>query len=151
MITVINYNCNVFIVQFGSWLCNLSPNFQQGDQKNRKNICQFFFQKIAQKVAKSKKAKISTTKLNLKAQNIYNNCFWNLIPTTNHALKLLIYVKNLINLLKQKVAITLGYFILSKNHNEPQKVAQLAKNHPIWSPWLCPITYCFMWYLLPSD
>ncbi len=30
------------------------------------------FQKIAQKVAKSKKAKISTTKLNLKAQNHYN-------------------------------------------------------------------------------
>jgi hypothetical protein len=28
--------------------------------------------KIAQKVAKSKKAKISSTKLNLKAQNIYN-------------------------------------------------------------------------------
>jgi len=35
-------------------------------------------------------------------------------------------------LLKQKVAqkvdIILGYFILSKNHNEPSKVAQLAKN-----------------------
>jgi len=29
------------------------------------------FQRIAQKVAKSKKAKISTTKLNLKAQIIY--------------------------------------------------------------------------------
>jgi hypothetical protein len=47
--------------------------------------------------------------------------------------------KNVINLLKQKVApkvtIILGYFIFSKNHNEPPKVAQLAKNHPIWSPW----------------
>jgi hypothetical protein len=46
--------------------------------------------------------------------------------------------KNVINLLKQKVApklaIILGYFILSKNHNEPPKVAELAKNHPIWSP-----------------
>ncbi len=35
------------------------------------------------------------------------------------------------DLLKQKVAqnviITLGYFIFSKNHNEPSKVAQLAK------------------------
>jgi hypothetical protein len=30
------------------------------------------FSKIAQKVAKLKKAKISATKLNLKAQNIYN-------------------------------------------------------------------------------
>jgi hypothetical protein len=39
--------------------------------------------------------------------------------------------KNVINLLKQKVApkvtIILGYLILSKNHNEPLKVAQLAK------------------------
>ncbi len=42
----------------------------QGDQMNRKKICQIF-QRIAQKVAKSKKAKISTTKLNLKTQNIY--------------------------------------------------------------------------------
>ncbi len=48
--------------------------------------------------------------------------------------------KNEINLLKQKVAqkviIILGYFILSKNHNEPPKVAQLANNCPIWSPCL---------------
>jgi hypothetical protein len=34
----------------------------------------------------------------------------------------------------QNVAISLGYFIFPKNHNEPPKVAQLAKNHPIWSP-----------------
>jgi hypothetical protein len=38
-------------------------------------------------------------------------------------------------LLKQKVAqkvtIILGYFIISKNHNEPPKVAQLVKNRPI--------------------
>jgi hypothetical protein len=37
-------------------------------------------------------------------------------------------------LLKQKVAqkvtIILGYFILSKNHNEPPKVAQFAKKLP---------------------
>jgi hypothetical protein len=48
--------------------------------------------------------------------------------------------ENVINLLKQKVAqkvmIILGYFILSKNLNEPPKVAHLAKNCPIWSP--CP-------------
>jgi hypothetical protein len=47
--------------------------------------------------------------------------------------------KNVINLLKQKVAqtvaIILGYFILTKNDNESPKVAQLAKNHSIWSPW----------------
>jgi hypothetical protein len=48
--------------------------------------------------------------------------------------------ENVINLLQQKVAqkvtISLGYFIFSKNHNEPPKVAQLVKNHLIWSP--CP-------------
>jgi hypothetical protein len=46
--------------------------------------------------------------------------------------------KNVIILLKQKVAqkvaIILGYFIPSKNNNKPPKVAQLVKNHPIWSP-----------------
>jgi hypothetical protein len=41
----------------------------QGDQKIRKK--HQFFQRIAQKVAMSKKTKISTTKLNLKVQNIY--------------------------------------------------------------------------------
>jgi hypothetical protein len=30
----------------------------------------------------------------------------------------------------QKVAIILGYFILSKNHNKPPKVAQLVKKLP---------------------
>jgi hypothetical protein len=76
------------------------------------------------------------------------------MPSTNHVLKLLILGKNEINLLKQKVAqkvaIILGYFILSKNHNEPPKVAQLAKNCPIWSPCLTclvgsitvPLTSC---------
>jgi len=53
-------------------------------------------------------------------------------------LKLLNFGKNVIILLKQKVAqkvnIILGYFILSKNHNEPPKVARLVKNCPIWSP-----------------
>ncbi len=41
----------------------------------------------------------------------------------------------------QKVEIPLGYFIFSKNHNEPPKVAQLAKNCPIWSPWLKQIDF----------
>jgi hypothetical protein len=34
----------------------------------------------------------------------------------------------------QNVTLSLGYFISSKNHNEVPKVAQLAKNRPIWSP-----------------
>jgi hypothetical protein len=53
--------------------------------------------------------------------------------------------ENVIDLLKQKVtqnvAISLGYFIFSKNHNEPPKVAQLSKIHPIRSPWW-PNSYC---------
>ncbi len=55
--------------------------------------------------------------------------------------------ENAINLLHpkvaQNVAISLGYFIFSKNHNEPPKVAQLVKNRKIWSlckglTWLLP-------------
>ncbi len=46
--------------------------------------------------------------------------------------------KNVINLLKQKVSQKVaniwGYFILSKNNNDPPKVAQLVKNCQIWSP-----------------
>jgi len=56
----------------------------------------------------------------------------------NHVLKTAYIGKNVINLLKQKVAknfaIILGYFIFSKNHNKPPKVAQVTKNCPIWSP-----------------
>jgi hypothetical protein len=47
-------------------------------------------------------------------------------------------------LLKQKAApkegIILGYF--SKNQNEPLKVAQLAKNHPIWSLLKAKMKHC---------
>jgi hypothetical protein len=43
----------------------------QGDQKIRKKLPNF--SKIAQKSPSQKMAKIATTKLNLKAKNIYNN------------------------------------------------------------------------------
>jgi hypothetical protein len=75
------------------------------------------------------------------------------MPTTNNVLKTAYLSKNVINLLKQKgaqkVTIILGYFILSKNHNEPPKVAQLAKNCPIWSPclWAKPGTYSPLGYV----
>jgi len=64
----------------------------------------------------------------LKPQNTYNK------PCIETA-----YLsKNVIILLKQKVAkkvaIIFGYFILSKNHTKPPKVAQFANNRPIWSP-----------------
>jgi hypothetical protein len=35
----------------------------------------------------------------------------------------------------QKIAIFLGEFISLKNRHPLLKVAQLAKNRPIWSPW----------------
>jgi hypothetical protein len=48
--------------------------------------------------------------------------------------------ENVLNLIKQKgalnITISLGYFIFSKNHNAPPKVAQLVKNHQIGSPCL---------------
>ncbi len=88
-----------------------SVSWKQGDQKIRKNGQ--IFQKIAQKGGKSKKGQ----NIYNKPQNIYNKpCF----ETANLG-------EILINLLKQKVAqkvaIILGYFILSKNHNESPKVA----------------------------
>jgi hypothetical protein len=45
--------------------------------------------------------------------------------------------ENVINLLQQKAAqnvtFSLVYFIFKKNHNKSPKIAQLAKNCPIWS------------------
>ena len=55
---------HIFHILFKTNLCIACPL-----QAIRKKNCQIV-QRIAQKVAKSKKAKISTTKLNLKNQNI---------------------------------------------------------------------------------
>jgi long-subunit acyl-CoA synthetase (AMP-forming) len=64
---------------------------------------EIFFQRIAQKVAKSKKAKIFTTKLNLKVHNIYIKTLLKPgIPTTNNVLKMLVYVKLLLICLNKK-------------------------------------------------
>jgi hypothetical protein len=82
---------------------------------------------------KPKTAQISTTKLNLKAQNIYikpllkaknaynKPCFENACIGAN-----------VINLLKQKVAQNYCHFfgLIHLFKNDPPKVAQLAKNHP---------------------
>jgi hypothetical protein len=90
-------------------------------------------------LASQKKAKISTTKLNLKTQKIYNKPLFKPYNTYNKPYFETAYLGEiLINLLKRKVApkvaIILGNFILSKNHNKPPKVNQLVKNHSIWSP-----------------
>ncbi len=84
-----------------------------------------------------------------KGQNIYNKAQFE-SPKHLHQTTWETYSKicfetayldeNVINLVKPKVAqnvtISLGYFIFSKNHNEPPNVAYLPKNHPIWSPCL---------------
>jgi hypothetical protein len=74
----------------------------------------------------------------LKAQNIYIKPLLKPYNAYNKLCFETAYLgENVINLLKQKVAqnvaISLGYFKFSKNHNEHPKVAQLAKNCPIWS------------------
>jgi hypothetical protein len=76
----------------------------------------------------------------LKVQNIYIKPLLKPYNTYNKpCFETAYFGKNVINSLQQKVALkvtnNLGYFILSKNHNEPPKVAQLAKHCQIWSPW----------------
>ncbi len=97
------------IVAGYTWLGYLEGH--QGDQKIRKKILPIF-----QKVAK--KAKISTTKLNLKAQNIYIQTLLKTYnpPTTNHVLKLLIKVKQKV---AQNIANSLGYVILMSLQSSP--------------------------------
>jgi hypothetical protein len=55
---------------FGLVISNEGKEFYNIDTRRLEKICQIF-QRMAFKVAKSKKAKISTTKLNFKARNIY--------------------------------------------------------------------------------
>jgi hypothetical protein len=97
------------------------------------------FLKSSLKSLQGKKAKISATKLNLKAQNIYIKPLLKLRNTYNKRCFEAAYLgENVINLLQQKVAknitIYLGYFTFSKNHNESPKVAQLVKICQIMSP-----------------
>jgi hypothetical protein len=89
------------------------------------------FPKVAQTVSKPKKAKIFETKLNLKAQNIYIKPLLKPYNAYNKPCFETAYLgENVIHLLQQKVAqnvaISLGYFIFSKNHNE-HPIAQLPK------------------------
>jgi hypothetical protein len=82
---------------------------------------------------------MSTTKLNLKALNIYTKPLLKPKNTYNKPCLETAYLgESVINSLGQKVAqnitLSLGYFIFSKNPNRPPKVAQLVKHHPIWSP-----------------
>jgi hypothetical protein len=66
---------------------------------------------MAQKVTKSKKAKISTTKLNLKTRNIYIKPLLKPLNTHNKpCFETANLGKNVINLLKQKVAQKLPLF-----------------------------------------
>jgi hypothetical protein len=98
------------------------------------------FQRVDQSVCNQKRPKyLQQTSIWMPKTSTLTH-FWNLkIPATN-CLETTYIGEKLINLLRQKVAqnaaISLDYFIFSKNHNAPPKVAQLAKNCPIWSPCL---------------
>jgi hypothetical protein len=94
-----------------------SPNFSRSNQSSlQAKRCQNIYNKVQ---FKSPKHLQQTTLETLKhlQQSIFLNC---------------LFRQKCINLLKpkvtQNVTISLGYFIFSKNHNEPPKVAQLAKN-----------------------
>jgi hypothetical protein len=100
------------------------------------------FLKNSPKSRQVKKAKISTTKLNLKTHNIYIIPLLKLENAYNKSCFETVHLgENVINLLKQKVApkvaIILGYFIFTKNHNESPKVAQLSKIAQSGHPDLC--------------
>ena len=70
------------------------------------------FQKVAKTVSKPKNAKISTTKLNLKAQNINNKPLLKPKNTYNKLCFETAYLgENVINLIQQ---LDLGYYIFSK-------------------------------------
>ncbi len=53
-----------------NWNQAFSESYYQGDQMIRKKIAKFL-KELPKKLPSQKKAKTSTTKLNLKAQNIY--------------------------------------------------------------------------------
>jgi hypothetical protein len=77
-----------------------------------------FFKKVAPKVSKAKKAKISTTELNLKAQNIYIKPLFKTYTYSKPCFETTYLGESVINLLQKKVvqnfAISLGYFIVKK-------------------------------------
>ncbi len=79
------------------------------------------FQKVAQKVSKPKNAKIKQSS-NWKSKISTSNHFWNLKYLQQTMFWHAYLGENVIDLLKpkitQNVAITLGYFIFSKNYNE---------------------------------
>jgi hypothetical protein len=74
---------------------------------------------VAQKVSKAKKAKISTTKLSLKAQNIYIKTLLKPKNTYKPCFETAYLGENVINLLQQKVAQNFGYFTFKKIKSSP--------------------------------
>jgi hypothetical protein len=91
---------------------------QAGWTEDLKKICPIFL-KVVQKVSKAKKAKISTTELNLKAQNIYIKPLFKPYTYSKPCFETTYLGESVINLLQKKVVqnfdISLGYFILKKS------------------------------------
>ncbi len=111
---------------------------RQGDQKIFLN--RPIFQEAAKTVSKPKMPKYLRQRSIWKSKASTSKHFYN-----KPCFEIAYLRENMINLIKpkvvQNVAISLGYFIFSKNHNVLPKAAKLAKNHPIWSPFFptCPI------------
>ncbi len=101
-------------------------------------ICQFIW-KVAKTVAKQKempKLLHQDTFETLKYQQ--QTTFWNCLFMWKCQ-------KSESAQVNQNVTISLANFIFYNNHNELPKVAQLAKNHSIWSPWQW-VGLCFWKY-----
>jgi hypothetical protein len=95
-----------------------------------KKICPIFLKHLPYK---PKTAQISTTKLSLKALNIYIKPLLKAKNALNKpCFETACIGANVINLLKQKVAQNCCHFfeLIHLFNNDPPKVAQLAKNHP---------------------
>jgi hypothetical protein len=114
------------------------------------------FQKVAPKVSKAKEAKISTIKLNLKAQNIYIKPLFKPKNTYNKPCFETAYLgENVINLLQQKgtqdITIYLGYFIFFKIIRSLQKCPNWRKIAQFGHPGVQPsnASHCIGFTILP--
>jgi hypothetical protein len=114
------------------------------------------FQKVAQTVSKSKKGQNIYNKTQFESQKHLHQTPFETLNTYNKPCFETAYLgENVINLLKQKVSqnvtISLGHFIVSKNQNEPPKVAQLVKycsiSHPIYKSFQITVCKC-LWTIL---
>jgi hypothetical protein len=122
-----------------TWQQRLTVLLLQGDRMIGKKWP--IFKKSCQNSYQAKNVKISTSKFNLNSIIPTFNPFWNLNTYNKPCFETANIFKKVLYLLKQKVTqnitISLGYFTLSKNHNDHPKVAHLdwkkisKSGHPV--------------------